>query len=181
MSLIPILYRSGWEFKYMTLYPCISMPQILQWVSLNSWFWGCSHITSTCCCQKKQILLWEISLYSLLLIIYFFLTPTFSFILSLLYAVVQLLSHVRLFVTPWTQHTRFPCLHHSSEFAQTHVHWVCNAIQPSDPLSSPFSCLQSFSSSGSFPMSQFFASGGQSIGVSISASVFPMNIQEYCL
>ena len=39
------------------------------------------------------------------------------------------------------------------------------------------SCLQSFPALGSFPMSQFFASGGQSIGASASASVFPMNIQ----
>ena len=44
----------------------------------------------------------------------------------------------------------------------------------------PFSSrLQSFPPSGSFPMSQFFASGGQSIGVSASASVFPMNIQDW--
>ena len=43
----------------------------------------------------------------------------------------------------------------------------------------PFSsCLQSFPASWSFPMSQFFASGGQSIGVSASASVLPMNIQD---
>ena len=43
----------------------------------------------------------------------------------------------------------------------------------------PFSsCFQSFPASGSFPMSQFFASGGQSIGVSASASVLPMNIQD---
>ena len=43
----------------------------------------------------------------------------------------------------------------------------------------PFSsCLQSFLGSGSFPVSQFFASGGQSIGVSASASVLPMNIQD---
>ena len=42
----------------------------------------------------------------------------------------------------------------------------------------PFSsCLQSFPAVGSFPMSQFFASGGQSIGASALASVFPMNIQ----
>ena len=44
----------------------------------------------------------------------------------------------------------------------------------------PFSCLQSFPASGSFPVSQFFASGGQSIGASISASFLPMNIQD-CL
>ena len=44
----------------------------------------------------------------------------------------------------------------------------------------PFSsCLQSFPTTGSFPMSQFFASGGQSIRVSASASVFPMNIQDW--
>ena len=44
----------------------------------------------------------------------------------------------------------------------------------------PFSsCLQSFPASGSFPMSQFFASGGQRIGVSASASVLPMNIQDW--
>ena len=45
----------------------------------------------------------------------------------------------------------------------------------------PFSsCLQSFPASGSFPMSQFFTSGGQSIGVSASTSVLPMNIQDWC-
>ena len=43
-----------------------------------------------------------------------------------------------------------------------------------------FSCLQSFLASGSFQMSQFFASGGQSTGVSASASVFPMKIQDWC-
>ena len=44
----------------------------------------------------------------------------------------------------------------------------------------PFSsCLQSFPASGSFPMSQFFSSGGQRIGVSASASVLPMNIQDW--
>ena len=44
----------------------------------------------------------------------------------------------------------------------------------------PFSsCFQSFQASGSFPMSQFFTSGGQSIGASTSASVLPMNIQHW--
>ena len=44
----------------------------------------------------------------------------------------------------------------------------------------PFSsCFQSFPASGSFPVSQFFTSGGQSIGVSASASVFPMNTQDW--
>ena len=42
-----------------------------------------------------------------------------------------------------------------------------------------YSCLQSFPASGSFPMSQFFASGGLNIGVSASASVLPTNIQDW--
>ena len=67
-----------------------------------------------------------------------------------------------------------------SELTQTHVHWVGDAIQPSHPLLPPFSShLQSFPASGSFPMSQFFASGGQSIGVSALASVLPKNIQDW--
>ena len=79
----------------------------------------------------------------------------------------------------------FPVLHNLPEFAQTH--WVC----PLSPLSqwcyliisssaSLFSfCLQSFSASESFPMSQLFASGGQSIGASASVSVLSMNSQGW--
>ena len=65
------------------------------------------------------------------------------------------------------------------ELTQTHVHWVGDASQPSHPVVPFSSCLQSFPASGSFPMSQFFTSGSQSIGVSASASVFPMNIQDW--
>ena len=65
------------------------------------------------------------------------------------------------------------------EFTQTHVHWVGDAIQPSHPLSSSSSPLQSFPVSGSFPMSQLSVSGGQSIGVSASALVLPKNIQDW--
>ena len=65
------------------------------------------------------------------------------------------------------------------EFTQTHVHPAGDAIQPSHPLSSPSPPTFNLSQkSGSFPMSQFFASGGQSIGVSASTSVLPMNIQD---
>ena len=64
------------------------------------------------------------------------------------------------------------------EFTQTHVRWVSNAIQPSSSVV-PFSCcLQSFPASRSSQMSQFFQSGGQSIWVSASASILPMNIQD---
>ena len=72
----------------------------------------------------------------------------------------------------------FPVLYHLPELAETHVHRVGAAIQPSHPLLSPFfSCLQSFPASGSFSVSQFFTSGGQSIGA--LASVLPMNIQDW--
>ena len=71
----------------------------------------------------------------------------------------------------------FPLLHHLPEVAQTHVHWVSDAISSSViPFSS---CLQSFLASGSFPVSQLFTSGGQSIGASVLASVLPMNIQGW--
>ena len=70
--------------------------------------------------------------------------------------------------------------HQLPELIQTHVHWAGDAIQPSHSLSSPsppaFNCSQYW---GSLPMSQFFASGDQSIGVSDSASVLPMNIQDW--
>ena len=75
----------------------------------------------------------------------------------------------------------FPVHHQLPELTQIHAHWVGDAIQPSHPLSEkPFSFhLQSFPASGSFQMSQFFASGGQSIGVLTSTSVLPMNIQNW--
>ena len=69
----------------------------------------------------------------------------------------------------------FPVLHSLPDSAQIYIHWVSDAIQPSSVI--PFSCLQPYPASGSFPMSRLFASGGQSIGASASASVLPMNIQ----
>ena len=77
------------------------------------------------------------------------------------------------------QHARLPCSSPSPR--------ACSNSRPlsllyhPNILSSviPFSCLQSFPASGSFLMSQLFASGGQSIGASASASVFPMNIQDW--
>ena len=69
-----------------------------------------------------------------------------------------------------------PVHHQLPEFTQTHVEWVGDAIQPGIPFSS---CLQSFPASGSFPMSQLFASSCQSIGVLASASVHPMSTQDW--
>ena len=67
----------------------------------------------------------------------------------------------------------FPVHHQLLELTQTQFHWVGDAIQPSHPLSSP-SCPQSLPASGSFQMSQLFASGGQSIGA-FSISISPSN------
>ena len=72
--------------------------------------------------------------------------------------------------------------HQLPEFTQTHVHWAGDAIQPSHPPSSPSPpALKSFPASGSFQMSQLFTSNGQSIGISASTSVLPMNTQDWSL
>ena len=73
----------------------------------------------------------------------------------------------------------FPVPHHLPEFDQVQVHWISDAIQPSHPLSLSSSCLQFFPTSGSFPMSHLFISGGQSIGASALASVLPKSIQGW--
>ena len=86
---------------------------------------------------------------------------------------VQLLSHVQLFVTSWTaaRQASLPITNScnllklmSMESVIPSLHLICSVV----PFSS---CLQSFLASGSFQMNQFFISGGQSIGVSTSASV----------
>ena len=73
----------------------------------------------------------------------------------------------------------FPVLH--SQFAQTYVYWVNDVMQPFHPVTPFFSCSQSFLASGSFPMTKLFESSGQSIEISVSASVLPMNIQGWFL
>ena len=73
-----------------------------------------------------------------------------------------------------------PVHHKLLEFTQTHVHWVGDAIQPSHPLSFPSPLAFDLSQhQGLFQMSQLFTSGGQSIGVSASTSVLPMNTQDW--
>ena len=63
--------------------------------------------------------------------------PSRDFAVPDIWFVIQLLSCVQLFVTPWTAAHQASCPHHLPEFAQTHVHWVSDVIQPSHPLSSP--------------------------------------------
>ena len=73
----------------------------------------------------------------------------------------------------------FPVDYQLPEPTQTHVHHVGDAIQPSHPLSSPSPPVFNLSQHQSLFQSHFFTSGGQSIGVSASASVLPMNIQDW--
>ena len=73
----------------------------------------------------------------------------------------------------------FPVHHQLLEVAQIHVHRVSDAIQPSHFLSSPSLPAFNLSQHQSFPVSLFFTSGVQSIGVSISVSVLPMNVQDW--
>ena len=93
---------------------------------------------------------------------------------------VQLLSHVQLFVATWTVACQASLLINNFQMCSNScpLGWWCHPTISSSIVS--FSCcLQSFPASGSFPMSQLFTSGGQSIGGSASASVLPMNTQDW--
>ena len=72
-----------------------------------------------------------------------------------------------------------PVHHQLLEITQTHVYWVGDAMQPSHPLSSAFPPDPNPSQHQSFPMSQLFAWGGQSTGVSALASVLPKNTRGW--
>ena len=92
---------------------------------------------------------------------------------------VQLLSHVSL----WPHGLQYVTYPFSSPTPGAFSNscpssWWCHPTISSSVI--PFSsCLQSFPGSGSFPMSQFFTSGGQSIGASASTSALPMNTQDW--
>ena len=93
---------------------------------------------------------------------------------------VQSLSHVRLFVTPWTAASQASVSIINSRSPPKPI-----PIESGMPSSHLILCRpllllpQSLPALGSFPMSQLFTWGGQSIGVSASASVFPMNTQDW--
>ena len=90
----------------------------------------------------------------------------------------SLVAQLRLFVTPWAaacQASLF--ITNSRSLLKLMASQWCHPIISSSLI--PFSCLQFLPASGSFKMSQFFTSGGQSIGVSASASVPPMNTQDW--
>ena len=99
---------------------------------------------------------------------------------------IQSLSHVRLFATPWTaaHQASLSITNSCSLLKLMSIRWVmpsnhlilCHALLL---LPSVFPSIRVFSKTGSFPMSQFFESGGQSGGVSTSTSVLAMNNQEW--
>ena len=93
---------------------------------------------------------------------------------------VQSLSHVWLFVSQWTAARQACCPSLTPRVYSNScpLHCWCHPTISSSVISFS-SHLQSFPASGSFLMSQLFASGGQSIGTSASASVLPMNIQNW--
>ena len=101
--------------------------------------------------------------------------PTSGYISS-----VQSLSHVRLFATPCITACR-ASLSITNSWSLLKLMSKSRWWHPTNSSSViPFSFhLQSFPASGSFQMSQFFTSGSQSIGASASASVLPMNIQDW--
>ena len=92
---------------------------------------------------------------------------------------VQLLSQVRLFATPWIA-ARQASLSINPRVQPNPCPLSRQSHQAISSSVIPFSsCPQSLPASGSFPMIQLFAWGGQSIGVSASASVLPMNTQDW--
>ena len=100
--------------------------------------------------------------------------------LNFQFSLVQSLSHVQFFKTPWTACSMpgFPVHHQFPKLAKTPLSRWCHPTISSSVISFS-SCLQSFPAYGSFPMCPFFAIDRQSIGVSASISVLPMNIQDW--
>ena len=168
------------------------------WACMLAWIssaWGGS-VQGTLCCRApvhalratplplcwegetiSQSFSWRLLLFMwtlmgcLHLFFFFGYTPPFSS--------VQSLSYVRLFATPWTA-ARQASLSITNSGTYSNSCLSCQWCHSTISFSVvPFSsCLRSFPASGSFPMSQLFASGGQSVGVSASASVLPVNIQD---
>ena len=105
--------------------------------------------------------------------------PRYSRSITLNIIDVQLLNRVQLFETPWT-HARLPYPSPSPRACSNScpLSWWCHPISSSSVI--PFSsCFQSFPTSGSFLMSQLFATSGQTIGASALASALAVNVQGW--
>ena len=108
---------------------------------------------------------------------------SYTYIYIYFFRLFSPISHLVMSDSLWPhrlQHTRPPCPSPTPGVYSNScpLSWWCHPTTSSSVV--PFSfCLQSLPASGSFQMSQLFASGGQSIGVSASTSVLPMNIQDW--
>ena len=156
----------------------IFQARILEWVAISSsrissWPKDQTHVS--CISSTSRWILhhwatWEASLY----------THTHIFRFFSVFTSVQLLSRVRLCVTPWTARQASLSITNSQNLLKLmsiKAVIIFNHLILCGPLLLP----SIFPSIRVFIMSQFFTSGGQSIGVSASASVLPMNIQDYFL
>ena len=156
--------------------------------TLNTCFSNCSRLSSS---RRKRI--WWIRCTSLLVprmhncgyIIHplteLTLSASFPLLFSQMFQFSSGQSLSRVWLQPCgPQHTRLPCPS-PTPGAYSNSCPLCRWCHPTISSSVvPFSsCLQFFPASGSFKMNQLFASGGQSIGVSVSTSVLPMNTQDW--
>ena len=145
-------------FAFLLLFLKISLSILISWTLLNVWF---ANIIS-------------LSLVCLLIFSIRSLDPS-QFGFSLLCSSVQSFSHVQLFTTPWIAARQASLSITNSQSPPKPM--SIESVMPSNHLilCRPLSCPQSFLASRSFQMSQLFTSGGQSSGVSASASVLPVN------
>ena len=115
---------------------------------------------------------------------WFFWEPTtkanpLAFLINVLLLCCSVAKLCLIYVTPWTAARQVPLFSTVSQ-SLLKLNPLCRWRHPTIPSSvTPFSCPQSFPALGSFPMNRLFASGGQSTGVSPSASILPMNIQGW--
>ena len=156
------------------------LPTPLQWWSNTM---GCEILLLSHLKEAKMLIRFEVAWLNMLLGCFFVIFNSFlqSFLWTLLIyrtiRSIQLLSHVQLLATPWTAALQASQPSATPGNCSNSYHRVSDAIQPSYPLSSP--SPPAFDLSGSFPVSQFFTWGGQSIGASASSSVLPMNILDW--
>ena len=130
--------------------------------------------------QSNKEILWTLSPLDLHMYYKAHFISIYTGISSLQFSSFQLFSYIWLFATPWTVAHQDSCpsptpgVYSNSCPSHRQCHpTISSYVVPSS------SCPQSFPASGSFPVSQFFSSGGQSIGFSASASVLPVNILDW--
>ena len=128
--------------------------------------------------ETTQFFITSINTVLFIMLLLNMLLSRFMILVSVYVVVVQLLSRIWFFVTPWSA-TRQASLSFTISLILLKLIPLSPWCHPTISSSVvPFSsCLQSFPASGSFPMSLLFSSSGQNIGASASAPVLPMNIQ----